>query len=147
MFRFQSFPQKPPCSHTVGSRAQGFNTPIGRRRSSCPPPSPNLVRTHPIIESALEPYQAFRDNALCLSRATTFRRVPTWSLEEAHLVYITFNQPYRPRVSTDRLNREDRQLAASLECEPGPTPARTTLSHSYLETRFRWERARGTSIL
>ena len=30
------------------SRAQGFSTPLARRRSSCPPSSPNLVRAHPI---------------------------------------------------------------------------------------------------
>ena len=53
------------------------------------------------------------------------------------------NQPYRRRVSTDRLNRDDSQLAASLEGEPGPTPAGKTLPHSYPETRFRRERARG----
>ena len=48
------------------SHAQGFSPPQARRRSSCPPPSPNLVRTHPI-----EYYQAFRDGAPCLSRAAT----------------------------------------------------------------------------
>ena len=50
------------------------------------------------------------------------------------------SQPYCRRVSTDRPNREGSQLAASLEGEPGPTPARKTLSHSYPETRFRRER-------
>ena len=48
------------------SPAQGFSPPLARRRSSCPPPSPNLVRTHPI-----ENYQALRDSAPCLSRAAT----------------------------------------------------------------------------
>ena len=52
------------------------------------------------------------------------------------------SQPYRRCVSTDRLNREGSQLAASLEGEPGPTPAGKTLPHSYPETRFRRERAR-----
>ena len=47
-------------------RAQGFSPPLARRRSSCLPPSPNLVRTHPI-----EHYQALRDSAPCLSRAAT----------------------------------------------------------------------------
>ena len=37
---------------------------------------------------------------------------------------IILSQPYHRRVSTDRLNREDSQLAASLEGEPGPTPGR-----------------------
>ena len=52
------------------------------------------------------------------------------------------SQPYCRRVSTDRPNREGSQLPASLEGEPGPTPAGKTLPHSYPETRFRKERAR-----
>ena len=55
---------------------------------------------------------------------------------------IILSQPCRRRVSTDRLNREGGQLTASLEGEPGPTPAGRTLPHSYPETRFRRERAR-----
>ena len=55
---------------------------------------------------------------------------------------VILSQPYRRRVSTDRLNREGSQLAASLEGEPGPTPAGKTLPHSFPETRFRRERAR-----
>ena len=53
------------------------------------------------------------------------------------------SQPYCRRVSTDRPNREGSQLAASLEGEPGPTPAGKTLPHAYPETRFRRERVRG----
>ena len=53
------------------------------------------------------------------------------------------SQPYCRRVSTDRPNREGSQLAASLEGEPGPTPAGKTLPHSYPETRFRRDVARG----
>ena len=52
------------------------------------------------------------------------------------------SQPYCRRVSTNRSDREGSQLAASLEGEPGPTPAGKTLPHSYPETRFRRERAR-----
>ena len=52
------------------------------------------------------------------------------------------SQPHCRRVSTDRPNREGSLLAASLEREPGPTPAGKTLPHSYPETsRFRRERA------
>ena len=54
---------------------------------------------------------------------------------------IILSQPYRRRVSTDRLNREGSQLTASLEGEPAPTPAGKTLPHSYPETRFRREKA------
>ena len=49
------------------------------------------------------------------------------------------SQPYRRRVSTNRPNREGSQLAASLDGEPGPTPAGKTLPHSYPEARFRRE--------
>ena len=52
------------------------------------------------------------------------------------------SQPYCRRVSTDRPHRESSQLAASLEGEPGPTPAGKTPPYSYPETRFRRERAR-----
>ena len=57
-----------------------------------------------------------------------------WSSEEAHLVNTILNQPYRRRVSTDQLNREDRKLAVSLEEKSGPTPAGKTLPHSYHKT-------------
>ena len=59
---------------------------------------------------------------------------------------IMLSQPYRRRVSTDRLNREGSQLAASLEGEPGPTLAGKTLPRSFPETTFRRERARNTGI-
>ena len=115
------------------SRAQGFSVSLAHRQSNCPPPSPNLVRTHPI-------YQAFRDSAPCPSRAPTSRRAPNWSSEEAHLVNTILKQPYRRRVATDRLNRKDRPLAASFEGKPGPTSAGKILPHSDPKTRFRRER-------
>ena len=63
------------------SRAQGFSPPLARRRSTCPPPSPNLVRTHPIKH-----YQALRDSAPCLSRAATLPKVTKLELGRgAHL--------------------------------------------------------------
>ena len=123
------------------SRAQGFSPPLARQRSSCPPPSPNLVRTHPIVEY----YQALRDSAPCLSRAATLPKGTKLGLGKRRAPgnTIILSQPYRRRVSTDRLNREGSQLAASLEGEPGRTPAGKTLPHSFPETsRFRRERAR-----
>ena len=125
--------------------AQGFSPPLARQRSSCPPPSPNLVRTHPIVEY----YQALRDSAPCLSRAATLPKGTKLGLGKRRAPgnTIILSQPYRRRVSTDRLNREGSQLAASLEGEPGPTPAGKTLPHSFPETsRFRRERARYTCI-
>ena len=63
------------------SRAQGFNPPLARQRSSRPPPSLNLVRTHPI-----ENYQALRDSAPCLSRVATLRKATKLELGKgAHL--------------------------------------------------------------
>ena len=50
--RDQLSSQKPPGSR-LDSRAQGFSTPVDRRRSSCPPPSPNLVLTRPIERATL----------------------------------------------------------------------------------------------
>ena len=68
--RNQFFLRKLPV-RAFDSRAQRFSTPLARRRSSCPPPSPNLVRTHPI-----ERYQALRNSAPCIARAATSQRAP-----------------------------------------------------------------------
>ena len=63
------------------SRAQGCSPPLARQRSSCPPPSPNLVRTH-----LIENYQALCDSAPCLSRAATLPRATKLELGRgAHL--------------------------------------------------------------
>ena len=101
------------------------------------------MRTYPT-----ERYQALRDSAPCLSRAAT--------PPEGHQIgarkrcapgNTTLSQPYRRRVSTDRLNREGSQLAASLEGEPDPTPARKTFPYSYPETRFWRESAEVVSSI
>ena len=106
------------------SRAQGFSTPLGRRRSSFPPPSPNLVRTHPKSATRL---------SAAVSLSLACHHLPKGTKLELgrgmHLGNTILNQPYRRRVSTDRLNREDSQSTASLEGEPGPTPAGKTLPH------------------
>ena len=119
---------------------RGSAPPLARRRSSCPLPSPNLVRTHPIEHY----YQALRDSATCLSCAATLPKGTKLELGRGvHLGTPSSAQPYRRHVSTDRLNREGSQLAASLEGEPGPTSDRRILTHSYPETSFRRERTRG----
>ena len=128
------------------SRAQGFSNPLARRRSSCPPSSTNLVLTRSIARAAA-PYQAFRESVPCLLSATTSRRAPNKSSEKAHLVNTILNQPNRGRVSTDRLNREDNRLAASLKGEFSPTLAGKTLQHSYPpKNGFREERARNSGV-
>ena len=59
------------------SRARrGFSTPLTRRRSSCPPPSPNPVLTHP-IERTAAPYQASGDSDPCLALACHYSYIPS----------------------------------------------------------------------
>ena len=78
--RDQLFPQNLPV-RAFDSRAQGFSPPLARQRSSCPPPSPNLVRTH-----LIENHQALRDSAPCLSRAATLPKATKLELGRgAHL--------------------------------------------------------------
>ena len=84
------------------SRAQGFSPPLARRRSSCPPPAPILVCTHP-----RERYQALRDSLPCLSRAATLLEGHQIGARKKRAPGNTIlSQPYRRPVSTDRLNRE-----------------------------------------
>ena len=75
-FPFRNLPVR-----AFDSRAQRFSPPLARPRSSCPLPSPNLVRTHPI-----ENYQALRDSAPCLSRTATLPKATKLELGRgAHL--------------------------------------------------------------
>ena len=76
-----AFPSKNLPVRAFDSRAQGFTPPLARQRSSCPPPSPNLVRTH-----LIENYQVLRDSAPCLSRAATVPKATKLELGRgAHL--------------------------------------------------------------
>ena len=78
-----AFPSETSPVHAFDSRAQGFSPPLARRRSSSPPPSPNLARTHPIEHYY---YQALRDSAPCLSRAATLpKRTKLEHRRGAHL--------------------------------------------------------------
>ena len=121
------------------SRAQGFSPPLARQRSSCPPPSPNLVRTH-----LIENHQALRDIAPCLSRAATLPKATKLELGRgAHLkTPSSANHTAAARLKRQVGSRRQPVGCISREGEPGPTPAGKTLPHSYPETRFRRERAR-----
>ena len=79
----------------------------------------------------------------CPPRATSSRRAPIWSSEEAHLVNTILNQPNRRRVEGERLNREESWFVELLEDRSSPPPAGKILPHSYTKTRFRRERRRG----
>ena len=92
------------------SCAQGFSPPLARRRSSFPPPSPNLVYTHPIEHY----YQALRGSAPCLSRgATPSPRAPNWSSEEEARTWEHHPQPTMP---PPRLNRQAESRRQSVGC-------------------------------
>ena len=136
--RYRLFPQKPPGSRLWFSRtgvqpSPGLSTielPSAFAESGAYPPGrslPGSPRQCSLPLACRHPPEGYQIEA-------RKGRTPQ---------NIILSQPCPRRVSTDRPNREGRQLAASLEGEPGPTPAGKTLPHSYLETRFRRERARG----
>ena len=135
--RDQLFPQKPPGSRFRFSRtgvqpSPGSSTielPSAFAESGAYPPDrelPGSPRQCSLPLACRHPLEGHQIGA-------RKRRTPENTI---------LSQPYCRRVSTDRPNRESSQLAASLEGEPGPTPAGKTISHSYPETRFRRERAR-----
>ena len=135
--RDQLFPQKPPGSRFRFSRtgvqpSPGSSTiklPSTFAESGAYPPDrepPGSPRQGSLHLACLHPPEGHQIGA-------RKRRTPENTI---------LSQPYCRRVSTDRSDREGSQLAASLEGEPGPTPAGKTLPHSYPETRFRRERAR-----
>ena len=135
--RDQLFPQKPPGSRFRFSRtgvqpSPGSSTielPSAFAESGAYPPDrepPGSPRQCSLPLACRHPPEGHQIGA-------RKRRTPENTI---------LSQPYCRRVSTDRSDREGSQLAASLEGEPGPTPAGKTLPHSYPETRFRRERAR-----
>ena len=135
--RDQLFPQKPPGSRFRFSRtgvqpSPGLSTielPSAFAESGAYPPDrepPGSPRQCSLPLACRHPPEGHQIGA-------RKRRTPENTI---------LSQPYCRRVSTDRSDREGSQLAASLEGEPGPTPAGKTLPHSYPETRFRRERAR-----
>ena len=131
--------------YALGSRAQGCSTPLAQRRSSCPPPSSNLVHFHPIKRATARLLVLRRPTRLSTARlpsscvARPPERIPNWSSEEAHLEDTILNQPNHRRESTDRLNCVGGQLMWSLEGESDPTPYNP---RSNLKTLFRRKRAR-----
>ena len=142
--RDQLFPQKPP-----GSRFRFSRTGVSGVQPS--PGSSTIELSSAFAESgAYPPDREPPDSPRQCSLPLACRHPP-----EGHQIgarkrrtpeNTVLSQPYCRRVSTDRSDREGSQLAASLEGEPGPTPAGKTLPHSYPETRFRRERARDVCV-
>ena len=139
--RDQLFPQKPPGSRFRFSRtgvqpSPGSSTielPSAIAESGAYPPDrelPGSPRQCSLPLACRHPAEGHQIGA-------RKRRTPEDTI---------LSQPSCRRVSTDRPNREGSQLAASLEGEPGPTPAGKILPHSYPETRFRRERARDSNM-
>ena len=133
MVRHQLFPQKRP----------GSSPRTGVQPS---PGSSTIELPSTFAESgAYPPDRALPGSPRQCSLPLAYRHPPEGHQIEAQKRRAPGNtilsQPYRRRVATDRLNREGRQLAASLEGEPGPTPAGKTFPHSYPETKSRRERA------
>ena len=138
--RDQLFPQKPPGSRFRFSRT-GVQPPPGSSTIELPSAFAESGAYPPDSEPPGSPRQcslplACRHPPEGHQIGARKRRTPENTI---------LSQPYCRRVSTDRSDGEGSQLAASLEGEPGPTPAGKTLPHSYSETKFRRERARDLS--
>ena len=122
--RDQLFPQKPPGSRFRFSRtgvqpSPGSSTielPSAFAESGAYPPDrepPGSPRQCSLPLACRHPPEGHQIGA-------RKRRTPENTI---------LSQPYCRRVSTDRSDREGSQLAASLDGEPGPTPAGKTLPH------------------
>ena len=117
----------PSETRAFDSRAQGFSPPLARQRSSCPPPSPNLVRTHPI-----ENYQALRDSAPCLSRAATLPKATKLELGRgAHLkTPSSANHTAAASQPTGRIAKADSWLHLSRVSPALHPPERPSHTHT-----------------
>ena len=135
-----AFPSETSRFAPFDSRAQGFSPPLARRRSSCPPPSPNLVRTHPI-----ENYQALRDSAPCLSRAATLPKATKLELGRgAHLkTPSSANHTAAASQPTGRIAKAASWLHLSRVSPALHPPERPSHTHTP-KIRFRRERAQYT---
>ena len=113
--RHQRSPQKPPGSSLSFSRT-GVQPSPDSPTIELPPPSLNLVRTHPI-----EHYQALRDSAPCLSRAATLPKGTKLGLGRGAHLGTPSSANHTAAASQPTGYREGSQLTASLEGEPSHT--------------------------
>ena len=122
-----AFPSETSPVRAFDSRAQEFSPPLARQRSSCPPPSPNLVRTH-----LMENYQAVRDSAPCLSRAATLPKATKLKLGRgAHLkTPSSANQTAAASQPTGRIAKAASWLHLSRVSPTLPPPERPSHTHT-----------------
>ena len=112
------------------TRAQMFSTTLARRRSSCPPSSPNQLLTHTIKHVTVSLRVLQRPTRLSATVPSASRVPPLaeghqiGTREDAHRIDTTLTQPNHRRVSTDRPKRVDSQVVPSLAGESGPTTYR-----------------------
>ena len=135
--RDQLFPQKPP-----GSRFRFSRTGVQPSPGSSTIELPSAFAESGAYPPDREPPGSSRQCSLPLACRHPPEGHQIGARKRRTPENTILSQPYCRRVSTDRSDREGSQLAASLEGEPGPTPAGKTLPYSYPETRFRRERAR-----
>ena len=131
--RYQLFPQKPPDLRLYFSRT-------GVQHS---PGSLTIELPSALVESgAYPPDRALTSSPRQFSLPLACRHLPKGTILEhgrgKHLG--TTSSANHTAAATDRLTRDDSQLVAFLEGDPGPTPGRKTLQNSYPETRFRREK-------
>ena len=131
-----SFPLRKPSVRAFDSRAQGFRTPLARRRWSCLAEygaySPDKT-CHDTLARAAAPYQTFSDSATCFSRTTSSRRTPNWlpgrGALGGHHPQPTKPPPHLNRPAESR--SKSVRIISYLEGGSGPTPAGKTLPHTY----------------
>ena len=127
--RDQLFPQKPPGSRLYFSRT-------GVQHS---PGSSMIKLPSALVESgAYPPDRALTGPPRQCSLPLACRHLPKGTkLEHGRGEHLgTLSSANHTAAATDRLTRDDSQLVAFLEGDPGPTPGGKTLPHSYPETRF-----------
>ena len=124
------------------SHVQGFSTPLARRRSSCPPPSPNPVRIH-LIERCCTlpgfPRQCPLPLACRHLPKGTKLELGRGAAGEHH------PQPTTPGAASQPTGWIAKKVSWLHLSKVSPAlhpPERHSLPHPYPKTRFRSERAR-----
>ena len=125
--RDQLFPQKPP-----GSRFRFSRTGVQPSPGSSTIELPSVFAESGAYPPDREPPGSPRQCSLPLACRHPPEGHQIGARKRRTPENTILSQPYCLRVSTDRSDREGSQLAASLEDEPGPTPAGKTLPYEHV---------------